>query len=162
MSELKTKIQKEAQEALKSGDEAKRLVLNMLLTAVTNKEIEKRTKLSKGGETDLEAKSKLSDEEFLSVISTEAKKRKEAIDAYDKAGRADLADKERIELKVLENYLPKQISEEEIRNEVKSIISQTGATGAGDIGKVMSALMPKVKGKADGSLVNKIVREELK
>ena len=90
-----------------------------------------------------------------------AKQRKEAIEMYEKGGRQDLVEKEKAELAVVESYLPKQMSEEEIRELVKEAIEATGASSPKDIGKVMQHVMPKVKGRADGSVVNKIVREML-
>jgi len=97
----------------------------------------------------------------MSAIEKQVKQRKDSIEQYEKAGRNDLVDKEKKELELLEKYLPEQMGEEEIRNLIKEAISQTGATTMADMGNVMGALMPKTKGKADGSLVSKIVREEL-
>jgi uncharacterized protein YqeY len=90
-----------------------------------------------------------------------AKQRRESIELYEKGGRQDLVEKERRELQIVESYLPKQMSEEEIRELVAKVIEEVGASSPKDIGKVMQAVMPKVKGRADGSLVNRIVRELL-
>lgn len=159
---LKNKIHDEAIKALKSGEQIKRLVLNMLLTSIKNKEIEKRTKFSKENATDdLDKKSELTDDEIISVISTEVKKRKEAIEAYQKGGREELAVKERDELGVLETYLPEQMGEEELKKIVQETIIEIGATTVQDTGNVMKAVMAKVKGKADGSLVSRLVKEKL-
>lgn len=159
--DIKEKIKRDTDYALKKGEQVKRLVLNLLLTAIKNKEIEKRTKLAKEGEQDLDEKSKLTDEEIISVISTEAKKRKEAIEAYGKADREELAAKERDELTILEFYLPEQMSEEEIRDIVKQIIDEAGAKDLKDMGKVMNAVMVKVKGQASGQIVSNVVKELL-
>jgi len=103
----------------------------------------------------------LTDEDVLAVITRLSKQRKDSIEQFEKAGRQDLADKEKKELEMLQTYLPKQMSGEEIKTVVKQTINETGAKSMADIGKVMSAAMSKLKGKADGSLVSKIVKELL-
>jgi len=103
----------------------------------------------------------ISDEEAMDVLQTEAKKRREAIEAFEKGGRPELAEKEKKELEILKTYLPEQLSAKEIQDFVTQAIEKTGATSMQDIGKVMGALMPQVKGKADGNLVSKIVKEKL-
>lgn len=159
---LKDKIQKDAVQALRAGESGKRLVLNMLLTAIGNKEIEKRTQLNRKGETEnLEEKSKLTGDEVLSVISSEAKKRKEAAEAFQKGGRNELAVKEKDELVILESYLPEQLSEDEVREAVKQTIQETGAKDIKDMGKVIGAVMKKIKGRADGQLVGRLAKELL-
>lgn len=159
---LKDKIQKDAVQALKAGESGKRLVLNMLLTAIGNKEIEKRTQLSRKDETEnLEKKSRLTEEEILSVIYSETKKRKEAAEAFQKGGRDELAVKEKDELVILESYLPVQLSEDEVRKAVKQTIQETGAKDIKDMGRVIGAVMAKVKGRADGQMVSGIVKELL-
>ena len=97
----------------------------------------------------------------MSVVQKEAKQRRDSIEEFTKAGRQELADKEQKELEILQKYLPEQLSEEEIKKLVDEAISQTGASNISDMGNVMGALMPKTKGKADGSLVSKIVKESL-
>jgi len=131
-------------------DEFKTSVLRMLISAIGYMEIQK------GG-----AGYEATEEDVMTSIEKQVKQRKDSIEQYEKAGRNDLADKEKLELEMLEKYLPEQMNEEEIRNLVKEAISQTGAANPQDMGKVMGALMPKTKGKTDGSLVIKIVREEL-
>ena len=159
---LKNKIQDETKKALKSGEQVKRLVLNMLLTSIKNKEIEKRTKLSKeNAANDLDKKSELTDDEIISVIFTEVKKRKEAIEAYQKGGREELAVKERDELEFLKTYLPEQMGEQEVREIVKQVISETGAKDIKEMAKVIGSVMAKVKGRADGSMVSQLAKEEL-
>lgn len=134
-------------EAMKSSDEVRVRTLRLLISNVKNEEIEK------GGQ--------LTEEEFTEVVLREVKRRKEAIEMYEKAQRKDLADEERKELKVLEEFLPQQLSIDEIRSLAIEAIESVGASGPKDLGKVMSVLMPKLKGRADGKMVNKIVREFL-
>jgi len=162
---LKGKIQNDLQGAVKNREELKSSVLRLLLAAVFNKEKEKRYKLSKEkpelNEKDLEEKSQLNDEEVIDVIFSEAKKRKESIGEFEKGKRTDLVEKEKKELEILEKYLPEQFSEEELKKIIKEAIEKTGAKNIKDIGKVMAELMPKIKGKADGGSVGKIVKELL-
>lgn len=160
---LKEKLQQDIKEALKAGDASKRLCLSMIINAIKNRELEKRTKLSKTEKdvAKLEKESELNDEEIIEVIGSEAKKRKESMESYEKGGRPELMQKEKEELDILMVYMPKQMSEDEIRTEVKKVIQETGASGAKDMGKVIGAVMAKVKGRADGQTVNKFVKEEL-
>ena len=144
---LKEKLQNDMKEAMKAGDALRRMVLSLVLSAVKNKEIEKR--------------SKLTDEEIIDAISYEVKKRKESIESYEKGGREELAQKERDELKVLMEYMPEQMSEDEIRTEAKKAIAETGAKEIKEMGKVLGVLMPNLKGRADGQTVSRIVKEEL-
>ena len=147
---LKQKIQGELKESMLARNVLKTSVLRMLLSALNYCEIDK------GG-----AGYEASDEDVLTVIQKEAKQRKDSIEEFTNAKRQDLADKETKELEILQVYLPKQMGEGEIKILVKEAIGQTGATTIADIGKVMGVLMPKVKGKADGGIVSKIVRESL-
>ena len=162
---LKGKIQNELQEAVKNREELKSSVLRLLLSAIFNKEKEKRYKLSKQKpefeEKDLEKESQLVDEEVIEVISSEIKKRKESIELFEKGEREDLVEKETKEKEILEKYLPEQLSEEGIKKLVKEAIERVEAKEPKDIGKVMAELMPKVKGRADGGLVSKIAKELL-
>ena len=130
-------------------------VYRQLLAAFLNKEKEKRFKSKE------EKEALLTDEEAMEVISSEAKKRKEAIVEFEKGSRQDLADKEKEELAILSVYLPEQMPEEELRKLVEEAIEKTGASDMKDMGKVMQELMPQVKGKVDGSLVGQIVKELL-
>ncbi len=163
MSVLKDKLQQDLKDALKSGNAQKRMTLGLVLSAIKGKELEKRSKLSKSGgdPAKFDEQSKLTDEEILDVFSSEIKKRKEAIEQYDKAGREELAQKEKEELAMLMEYMPEQMTEEQVREEVKKAISATGALGPKDMGKVIGAVMAKIKGKADGQVVSKLVKEEL-
>ena len=162
---MKQLIQENLKSALKEGDAVKTGTLRMLLAAIVNKEKEKRYKVSKAepklSEQELQEKSELSAEEIQEVVSSEAKKRREAIEGFEKGGRTELAEKEKKEMAVLQSYLPEQLSEDEIRKFAKEAIGKVGAPNLKDMGKVMAELMPKLKGKADGAMVNKIVRELL-
>ncbi len=103
----------------------------------------------------------LSEDEELTVLSREVKQRKDSLHEFDKAGREDLVEKIHTELTYVEMYMPKQLSEEELAEIVKETISEVGASSKAEMGKVMTAIMPKVKGKADGSLVNQLVQQHL-
>jgi len=145
---LKEVINSDFKEAFKAGDAMAKSVISMLKSAIKNKEID-----NKGLE--------LSDEQVIEIISSEVKKRKESAKQYREGGREDLAKNEEDELAVLMKYMPQQLSEEEITELVKKAISDTGAESAQDLGKVMAVLKDATKGKADGSLVAKIVKESL-
>lgn len=162
---LGEQIKKNLNEAVKNKEELKSSVLRMLSAAIVNREKEKRYKISSekpdSKEDELLKESQLTDEELIDVISSEAKKRREAILEFEKAGRKESAEKEKKELEILQEYLPEQISEEEIRKLVKETIDKVGAKEMKDMGKVMAELMPKIKGKADGSQVSRMVKELL-
>ena len=145
---LRNKIPEELKNALRNKNAVELSVLRMLQSAIRNKEIEKN-------------KGELTDEEVIEVISTEIKKRKESIEGYMKGHRQDLVDKERAEIDVLTKYMPNQMTEDEIRVEARKAIEEAYVTTLKEIGKVMKIIMPRTKGKADGSLVNKVVKEEL-
>ncbi|KKP80580.1 MAG: hypothetical protein A3B99_05355 [Candidatus Yanofskybacteria bacterium RIFCSPHIGHO2_02_FULL_44_12b] len=160
---LKAKLHQDIKEALKSGNANKRMVLGLVLSSVKSRELEKRAKLSKS-ESDgarLEEASQLSEEEIIEVLSSEIKKRKDSIEQYEKGNRSDLAEKEKKEMEILMVYMPEQMSEEAVREEVKRVIATVGAGGIKDMGKVIGAVMARVKGKADGTFVSKVVKEEL-
>jgi len=162
---LKEKINENFRRSLKEKATLETSVLRMLWAAILNKEKEKRAKIAKDkkdmSEKDLEKESQLSDEESTEVVSSEAKKRKEAITGFQKGERPDLVEKEKKELEILQKYLPEQLSEEKIQKLAKEAIGKVGATGSQDMGKIMAELMPKVKGKADGTVVSRIVKELL-
>lgn len=149
--------------SLKSGDKLKRVVLGSLMATIKNRELLKRGQLSKTiiDAKELETKSMLNDEEILEAIASEVKKRKESIEQFKAGGRDELVDKESAEMEILMVYLPEQMSEEDVRKEVQDIVTQLGATDMKEIGKVIGAAMTKLKGKADGGLVSKIVKELL-
>ncbi len=144
---LKEKIQQDVKEALKSGNSQKRMVLSMVMSAAKNKEIEKHGELN--------------DEEMIAVISSEVKKRKDSVEQYEKGGRPELAEGERKEIEMLMAYMPEQMSEDQIRGEAKKTIAETGVKDIKEMGKVLGALMPKIKGRADSQIVVKIVKQEL-
>ncbi len=147
---LKDKIQEDMKAAMLAKEEDKLSTIRMLKSALQYYEI------NKGG-----ADYSATDEDVLDVIGKEIKKRRESIELYEKGGRPELAEKEKKELVVLSSYLPEQMSEEEVKKLVEEAVSSTGATGMQDMGKVMGALMPKVKGKADAGLVSNLVKSKL-
>ncbi|OGH08321.1 MAG: hypothetical protein A2171_03050 [Candidatus Levybacteria bacterium RBG_13_35_9] len=146
----KQKFQEDLKQSMLSKDELKTSVLRMLLSAINYYEIQK------GG-----AGYSATDEDVMSVISSQAKQRKDSIAEFEKAGRQELVDKEKKELKILSVYLPQQLSEEEVKKLVDEAVSQTGASTMADMGKVMGTLTPKLKGKADMGMVSNLVREKL-
>lgn len=152
---LKEKIQEDLNSAIKSKREIETSTLRMLSAAILNKEKEKRYKSGKSEDIPL------IDEEIIEVVFNEVKKRKEAIELYEKGDRQELADKEKKEAEILQKYLPEQLTEEEVKKLVKEAIAKVGAKEQKDMGKVMAELMPQVKGKADGGLVSKVVKELL-
>lgn len=146
--ELKKQIQDDMKAAMKAGDSLKTGALRMLLASLTNKEKEKN-------------EGELSEEEVQQVIAAEAKKRREAAEAFEQGGKAEMAQQEKAELAIFQAYLPEQLGEDEIRRLVQEAIAETQASSPQDMGKVMAALMPKTKGRADGAFVSKIVKESL-
>jgi len=146
----KQQLQDDLRKSVLAREELKTSVLRLLLSAINYYEIQK------GG-----AGYEATEEDVLSVIQSQAKQRRDSIEEFKKANRQELVDKETKELEILGTYLPAQMGEEEITKLVTEAISQTGATSMADMGKVMGALMPKVKGKADGNLVSSIVKKEL-
>ncbi len=147
MSTLLNKLQTEMKNALKSKNTDRLSVLRMLISEIKKEQIDKKRKLS--------------DSEILAVIQRYAKQRRDAIEQYKKANRQDLVEKEQKELNIVLEFLPKQLTEEEIIKIVNETIEEVGATSIKDMGKVMKSVMEKVKGRADGSLVSKIVKEKL-
>lgn len=159
---LKERISKDLIVAVKGKDKIRSLVLRSLNSAIKNAEINKRAKLGKAGETaDLEKASILTDEEAVGVISSQIKQRKDSIAEFEKANRLELAEKEKAEMDILAVYLPEQLSEEAVRKIVSEAIAGTGASSVKEMGRVMAAIMPQVKGKADGTMVSGIVKELL-
>jgi uncharacterized protein len=135
-------------QAMKNKEKDKLSVIRMIKASLQNEAIKLGNK-------------ELSEEEELTILSRESKQRKDSLHEFDKAGRNDLTEKLRAELTIVELYMPKQLTEEELSDIVKETISEIGAISKADMGKVMAAIMPKVKGKADGSLVNKLVQQHL-
>jgi hypothetical protein len=149
--------------AQKAKDEIKVSTLRLVFASILNKEKEKRKNLSKTEKDQkvLEEKSKLAEEEIVEVINSEIKKRREALSLFEQAKRSELVESTKKEIAVLEKYLPAQLTEDEIKNLVRKAIVKVGAKDIKDMGKVMGALMPEIKGKADGTLVSKIVKDAL-
>jgi len=145
---LKIQIQNDLKQAMIEKNTIKLNAIRALKTAIMRYETAKEAK-----EAD--------DQVIIDLAIKEVKQRKDSIEQFEKGGRSDLIEKEKAEIKILEKYLPQQMPEEEIKNLVKQAIAQTNASSSQDLGKVMGVLMPKVKGKADGAIVNRIVREEL-
>ncbi|OGM95987.1 MAG: hypothetical protein A3B86_01880 [Candidatus Yanofskybacteria bacterium RIFCSPHIGHO2_02_FULL_38_22b] len=163
---LKEKLQTDVKEALKAGDSQRRMVLGLVLSAVKSRELEKRGKLSKTEQdtSKLEELSKLNEEEIIEVISSEIKKRKDSIEQYNKGGRPELAEKEKSEIEILTEYMPEQMSEDDIRKVVQQTIKDMALPAEATLakaGQVIGSVMTKVKGKADGTTVSRIVKEEL-
>ncbi|MGC8970958.1 MAG: GatB/YqeY domain-containing protein [bacterium] len=148
---LLEKINKDYLEAKKSRNTLRESVLNLLKSNIKYKEIE-----AKGKGKNLE------DSDIIDLIKQEIKKRKESIELYRQAGRQELVEKESEELKILQEYLPEQLSEEEIKAILEKIIDEVGAIGVKDLGKVMKEAMKELKGKAEGEVIRKITEELLK
>ncbi|TCP53315.1 hypothetical protein EV586_10648 [Tumebacillus sp. BK434] len=144
---LTERLTNEMKQAMKDKDKVRLSVIRMVRTAIKNAEIDSKTTLS--------------DDDVIAVLNRELKQRRDSLQAFESAGRQDLIDDVNQEIAVLMDYLPAQMSEDEVRAIVKEVIAETGAAGKKDMGKVMSALMPKVKGRADGKLVNQVVQAEL-
>ncbi|WP_394233010.1 GatB/YqeY domain-containing protein [Niallia oryzisoli] len=144
---LLERLNSDIKQAMKNKEKDKLTTIRMIKASIQNEAI----KLGHD----------LSEEEEVTVLSREVKQRKDSLHEFEKAGREDLVDKIRAELQYVELYMPEQLSEEEVTEIVKQAISETGASSKAEMGKVMSAVMPKVKGRADGSLVNKLVQQHL-
>lgn len=144
---LLERLNNDMKQAMKNKEKDKLSVIRMLKASIQNEALKQRQELT--------------DDEELTVLSRELKQRKDSLQEFENAGRSDLVDKVRTELVYVEAYMPEQLSEEEISNIVKQTIEEVNATSKADMGRVMGALMPKVKGKADGSLVNKLVQQHL-
>ena len=144
---IKDTLTKDMKEAMKAKEKDRLAVIRMVRGAI--KQIE------------IDSKKELDDEAVIGVISKEVKMRKDSVEEFKKGGREDLVAKTEAEIAVLMPYLPQQLSEDEIRSLVQAAVEQVGASSPKDMGKVMGVLMPKVKGRADGKLVNTIVKEAL-
>ena len=144
---MKEMLSSDLKQAQKSRDSLKIDTLRLLLSEIKNKEIDTRQ--------DIE------DEDILSILTTQIKKRKEAAVLYEQNGRQELHDKEMQESGILESYLPEQVGEEELRKRIQEIISEVDAQGKKDMGKVMKVVIPEFKGKADGTLIKNLVNELL-
>jgi uncharacterized protein len=151
MSALKDRLRSDLTSAMKAREEVRSSTLRMVLSAITNAEVAGK-----------EAR-ELSDDDVVGVLSTEAKKRREAATAFDEGGRPEMAERERAEAAVIADYLPEPLSPEEIQAIVTDAIARTGAGGDGmrGMGKVMGVVQPQVKGRADGAVVAGEVRRQL-
>jgi uncharacterized protein YqeY len=153
MMSTQERILNDLKEAMKSSQRQRREVLRMLRAKIQEQEVALRAK--KGRDY------KLSEQETLAALSSYAKQRRQSIESYREGGRSDLVEKETSELKIVEEYLPKQLSESEIEQIVDQAIQESGAQSVQDLGKVMRLVMPRFQGAADGKVVNRIVREKL-
>ncbi|MBX0310266.1 MAG: GatB/YqeY domain-containing protein [Sulfurihydrogenibium sp.] len=146
-AELFNKLQEEMKAAMKSGDKDKLSTIRMLISEIKKVQID--------------SKKELTDEEIISIMQKYIKQRKEAYTQYEQAGRKDLAEKELKEIEIVQQFLPPPLSEEELIKIVEETIQEVGASSIKDMGKVVKAVMDKVKGRAEGSLISKIVKEKL-
>jgi uncharacterized protein YqeY len=144
---LNERLNEDMKLAMKSQAKFKLSVIRMVRAAIKNLEIEQRRPLD--------------DQEVLDVLSREIKQRRDSLQEFEKAGRDDLAEAVKAEIAILIEYLPQQLTEEEVKSIVQQTIQEVGASSKADMGKVMSALMPKVKGRADGKVVNQAVQQLL-
>ena len=144
---IKEQLANDMKEAMKAKEKERLAVIRMVRGAIRQQEIDGKTELD--------------DEAVIAVISKEVKMRKDSIVDFQKGGRVDLVAQNEAEIAFLMPYLPKQLTEDEVRELVKEAVEKTGASSPKDMGKVMGALMPKVKGRADGKMVNQLVKEAL-
>ena len=147
---LKEKIAEDLKSAMKSGDKLRLETLRTLRAVLMEREIEKR-----GSGTDV------TPEDEVAVLLSAAKKRKESIEQFEKGGRPELAEQEGKELAIIQEYLPQQMSEEEVVRVIEEVVAASGAAGASDFGKVMPAVMKRLKGKADGKMIQELVKKRL-
>ncbi|MBN8191009.1 GatB/YqeY domain-containing protein [Bacillus sp. NTK074B] len=145
---LLNRLNDDMKQAMKNKEKEKLSVIRMLKASLQNEAIK-------------HGKQELSEDEELTVLSREVKQRKDSLQEFQNAGREDLVEKIQTELTYVEIYMPKQLSEEEVSAIVQETVTEVGATSKADMGKVMGAIMPKLKGKADGALVNKLVLQHL-
>ncbi|MFA6599409.1 MAG: GatB/YqeY domain-containing protein [Candidatus Omnitrophota bacterium] len=142
------KLSEDIKEAMKSKDVDRLSTLRLVKAAITSYQIERKQEA-------------LEEADILQILQKQAKQRRESIESFEKAGRTELADKEKRELSILESYLPEQLSPEKLQSILEEAIRQCGATSRKDAGKVMKEVMPKVKGKADGKAVNELLAKLL-
>lgn len=148
MPGLREQLRSDLRDAMRAKDAPRRNTIRMLEAAIKNAEIEKR-----GAE--------LAEADILAILQRQVKQRHESIEQFLRGGREDLAATERAEIEIIEAYLPRQLSREEVTARAQAVIEQAGATGPGDRGKVMGMLMRELRGEADGSVVNEVVGELL-
>jgi len=145
--ELKQTLLSDLKGAMKSKDSLKVDTLRLLISEIKNKEIDLHEDLG--------------DEAITALLTTQIKRRKEAASMFEQGGRIDLKEKEEREMAILQNYLPEQVGEEELKQRIQAVIAETGAQGPQDMGKVMKVVVPEFKGKAEGDQIRKIVSELL-
>ncbi len=145
---IKQTLEHDLKAAMRSGDVTRRSVIRLLRSEIHNQEIADRAALD--------------DEATLRLLGRQAQQRRDSIEAFETAHRADLVQKEKAELAVIMEYLPAQMSADELAETVRAAIAQTGAAGPRDVGKVMGAVMPKVRGRADGREVNRLASDLLR
>ena len=144
---LEERLVEEMKQAMKSNDKLRLSTIRMIRSALKNKEIELRKKLE--------------DEDIVKVIQVMVRKGEESVEQFQAGGRVDLVEKEKSEIEILKSFLPQPLSQEEILKIIDQSIQETQASSAKDIGKVMKSVIPKIGGKADGKLVNQLVKERL-
>ncbi|GIM44760.1 hypothetical protein DNHGIG_03090 [Collibacillus ludicampi] len=145
--DLRARLDADMKQAMKDKDKIRLSTIRMVRTAIKNAEIDQQKTLS--------------EDEVLAILNRELKQRRDSLQAFESAGRVDLVEAVKQEIDVLMDYLPKQLSEDELTELVRQAIQETGASSKADMGKVMSVLMPKVKGRADGKVVNQLVQQHL-
>jgi len=150
---INERLAAELKDAMKQRDNTRVTCIRMLRSKIQEREVALRTERGK--------EAKVSDEEAIEVIAAYAKQRRDSIEAYEKGGRDDLVASEKAELEIVSAYLPRQLSEEELTGLVQEAVEESGASSVKDMGAVMKLVMPKVKGRADGKLVNQVVRKLL-
>ncbi|HYM16296.1 MAG TPA: GatB/YqeY domain-containing protein [Dehalococcoidia bacterium] len=153
---LKEQLSEDLKAAMRANDEHRRNTLRGLLTAISNTEIARVNVKAESA-----SRQALSDADILDVVQKQAKQRRESIEEFRKAGRADLVDREERELAILSAYLPQQLSRDEIASAVRQVIAEVGASGSGDKAKVMPVAIARLKGRADGRAINEVVTELL-
>lgn len=148
MSGVREQLRSDLRDAMRAKDAPRRNTIRMVEAAIKNAEIDKR-----GAE--------LAESDILAILQRQVKQRRESIEQFEKGGRDDLAEVERVEIAIIEQYLPRQLTRTEVEARARAVIEQVGASGPGDRGKVMGLLMRELRGEADGSLVNAVVGELL-
>ena len=144
---LKQKLQEDLKTSMKNKDTLRKSVITLIRSSIKQVEVDKRIELN--------------DDDVIDIISKQLKQRDDSLEQFLDAGSEDLVEETRSEIEVLKEYLPQQLSEEELNEIVKQTISEVGATSMKDMGKIMSVIKPKTKGRADGKLINKLVKENL-
>lgn len=144
---LKQKLQEDLKTSMKNKDTLRKSVITLIRSSIKQVEVDKRIELN--------------DDDIIDIISKQLKQRNDSLEQFLDAGREDLVEETRSEIEVLKEYLPQQLSEEELNEIIKQTISEVGATSMKDMGKIMSVIKPKTKGRADGKLINKLVKENL-